>query len=403
VSTYNKLSTFNDFTIKGKINWIDKNPIHINKFNYRLSQYAPSIVAAIDFTVSDEQMLEFKKIESLQIKDRIIEVWFEPELYNKELNRNFFPGPYKLCIVNYTYIKAGISDYEIQYENFAPIKLIRLECIDPIFYQMTIQQKFKSFGETSTSNVVNKILSDYQIKNKYIEDTGYKFKWLQTQITDYEMIRSLLPYSKSTSGNLLYHFIMFNEEAYFKSITNTKLSDYNIIIDINNAISIDYQTTDMKPLIEKFGGITSLQAINSGYTNFQSVTPDKMNRQNYIKNRKDVNQHSSNYVNFINHAIDYQELEKIYISNLRQRLHTFSRIVTLETAAIPDLTPFKSIELISQYKGNIKELDGLFYIADIEYNYISLQNATNNATMTLYLISEVDSYGMNEPEGMSNK
>ena len=159
----------------------------------------------------------------------------------------------------------------------------------------------------------------------------------------------------------------------------------------------------MKPLIEKFGGITSLQAINSGYTNFQSVTPDKMNRQNYIKNRKDVNQHSSNYVNFINHAIDYQELEKIYISNLRQRLHTFSRIVTLETAAIPDLTPFKSIELISQYKGNIKELDGLFYIADIEYNYISLQNATNNATMTLYLISEVDSYGMNEPEGMSNK
>lgn len=399
------LQPYSDFEIKGKLSWYESkdSSFYVKQFNYKLTQYAPSVYAEIYFTLPDDEFMEFKQIDSLAIKDRIVEVWFEPELYNAITNKSYFPGPFKFCVVNYSYIKTGaVTDYELRGSDLNFVKIIKLECVDPVFYQMTLQDKIRSFGKTTVSEVTEKILKENGAKIKRIDGTSYAFPWLQTQITDYEMIRSMLPYAKSSEGNLVYHLLLFNEEAYFCPISNSEVSDFKTVIDMDKTIDASVVSYDQKVIIEKYGS-REMKAINSGHYNFNAATPEKMNKQSYVGGRSGLKQHADVGLRYINGALDDEELSKIYVSNLRQRIHTFSRILNINTLSIPEITPFHCVELISQENGDTKEMDGLYYVGAVDYRFSNSNVGLLPNTMSLYLFSEVDSKGAESPEGSAIK
>ena len=64
------------------------------------------------------------------------------------------------------------------------------------------------------SDCVNYILTQHNAKAKHIDKTTVSFNWLQSNMTDYEFIRSVLAYC-NPSG---YHFYCNNEEGFFKPI-----------------------------------------------------------------------------------------------------------------------------------------------------------------------------------------
>jgi len=92
-------------------------------------------------------------------------------------------------------------------------------------------------------------------------------------------------------------------------------------------------------------------------------------------------------------------LQKIYVSNLRHRVYTFGKLVDTLAEIIPELTPLNCIEILSQKDGKTKDLDGLYYIASITYSYGMTNMHPYQPHMHMILCSELDSEGMENPEG----
>ena len=79
-----------------------------------------------------------------------------------------------------------------------------------LYLEMTQNDRMESYGKVEISKIINKIVSRNGGKMKLNVNTDYPFYWLQTQMTDYEMIRSLLPYARSGSKELNYVFFLYN-------------------------------------------------------------------------------------------------------------------------------------------------------------------------------------------------
>jgi len=397
---YNIVQYFDYFITRARLSWFNHNPVVVKSFSYNLSQYTPSVYAEILLMINADYFEDFKNIEKLPIKDRIVEVWFEDELYSLKHNNKFFSGPFRFCVINYEVTKFQITEMDIEYSDINSGKLISLKCVDPVFYVMQLDEKYESYGKTTISEIVNKLVSRNGGKVNRIEPTSYSYNWLQAQLTDYEMIRSLLPYAKSTSGDLLYTFFMFNEEAYFAPITQSLKTPYTVKLDmIKNSKEIVY-STDFKSLIEKYGSKEHLLHFNRGYNDFKSFTPDSMTRQSYLNSKSSIRkQHKGFASQYITGSIDEEELQKIYISNLRHRVYTFGKLVDTFAEIIPELTPLNCLEIISQEDGKTKDLDGLYYIASVTYNYGMTNVHPYQPYMHMVLCSELDSEGMESPEG----
>ncbi|MDD3049451.1 MAG: hypothetical protein PHQ89_05785, partial [Bacilli bacterium] len=90
-------------------------------------------------------------------------------------------------------------------------------------------------------------------------------------------------------------------------------------------------------------------------------------------------------------------------NNLRHRIHTFSRILSISSSAIPDLLPIDTIKLSHVVRGEDKALGGLYYIGSITYNYpgISGTSAAYHITpkMKILLLSELDAFSNKGKEG----
>ncbi|HOB26243.1 MAG TPA: hypothetical protein PKG93_03765 [Bacilli bacterium] len=485
----NIVEYFDYFITKANLSWYNHNPVVVKTFSYHLSQYTPSVYAEILLIINSDYFEDFKNIENFSIKDRIIEVWFENELYSLKHNSKFFSGPFKFCVVNYEVVNFDITEMDIEYSDINSGKLINLKCVDPVFYNMQLSEKFESYGKTSISEIVRKIVSRNGGKINKLVPTDFDYNWLQTQLTDYEMIRSMLPYARSTNGELLYNFFMFNNEAYFAPITQSLKTPYLIKLDmIKNSKELVY-ITDFKSLIEKYGSRDNLIHFNRGYNNFKGFKPDSMPKQSYIGlrpkkkgfgglgdllggftdfgnisnlmggfsglnlisqeliNKSDLLDITPNYTDiiqdysnldlenleslkqnisdlvpnqdafnpkarisdkkqhkglasqYITSSIDEEELQEIYISNLRHRVYTFGKLVDTFAEIIPELTPLNCVEIISQENGKAKDLNGIYYIASITYSYGMTNTHPYQPYMHMVLCSELDSKGMENPEG----
>lgn len=393
-------SAFRPYTLKAKISGYKNNPVLVKAYSYTLTQYTPSVYADICFFINDDDFLDFKDIDKLKIEDRIIEIWFESELYHETLKKSFNSGPFKYCIIKYNYTNGGINDVDTDYKGYKPTKMVTLKCVDPVFYKMSLDENIKSFGKVSSSEVVKKLISSNGGTAKTVIDTSYNYRWLQTSITDYEMIRSLLPYSKSSNGELLYTFYMFNKEAYFAPISTGKINPTKInLSELDNGSFNNYKTSDLKLLIEKYGSLDSLMIYDAGYSDFKLTKATAMNSEAYASNLNAMNQHKGVAKKYIRTSIDDKTLEQIYLSNIRHRIHTFSRLLSINMPALPELDPISCVEIIRQKDGQIKDLDGIYYIASVTYTYGMTQIYPIQPTMSLLLCSELDAKGSVSAEG----
>jgi len=393
------LSTYKDFKTKIRFSWMLDKSYLVKQFTYSLSQYMPSIYAEIVLVLDSNKFLEFKNIDQLKIQDRLIDIWFEPELYNIKLKKKFFSGPFQFVVVQYEFAQCQIADMDLEYENINDTKVILLRCIDPTFYKMTLDQRVTSYGKVNISSVIKKIAARNGAKIKKLVDTDFAFNWLQTQYTDYEMIRFLLPYSRSTDGEDMYTFFMMNNELYFAPISANKKYPIRFKLDMIKNLDGTYQTSDMKAIIEKYGSKDSLYSFHHGFSNFESVNPKPMATQSFISNKSYNKQHTGVATRYIDSIIEEKTLQEIYISNLRHRIHTFSRLLTFKAEAIPEITPISCIEIISESNGKTKELDGIYYVASVKYTFGMTNTYPDLPYMDLYLCSELDSKGLANPEG----
>ena len=395
----NAVSTYREFKTKIKLSWMPDKSYSVKQFTYHLSQYTPSVYAEIILVLDSNKFADFKDIDQLKIQDRLVDVWFEPELYHARLKQKYFPGPFQFVVVQYEFTQSPVGEMDLEYSNINDAKAILLRCVDPTYYKMTLDQKMTSYGQTTISSVVKTIVTRNGAKIKNVVDTDFAHRWLHTQYTDYEMIRSLLPYSRSTSGEDMYTFFMLNNEAYFAPISTNKKYPIRIKLDTTKNLDASYQTSDMKPLIERYGSKDSLYSMHHGFSNFENVNPKSMQTQSYISDKNPGKQHVGVATRYINTGFEEKTLQEIYISNLRHRMHTFSRLITFRSEAIPEITPMHCIEILSESNGKVKELDGIFYVAAIKYVFGMTHRHPGSPYMDLCLCSELDSKGAADPEG----
>lgn len=392
-------SEFRNYTLKAKITGYVNNPIQVKFYTYTLSQYSPSVYAEIYFYINEEDFLDFKKIDQLKIENRIIELWYEPELYHERLNINYNSGPFKFCIIQYEHTNTAPNIEDTQYRNMDITRLVKLKCIDPVLYKMTLDEKMASFGETSISEIVRTIVTTNGGKIKTNIGTSYKYRWLQLSMTDYNMIRSMLPYAKSTAGDLSYTFFMFNKEAIFAPINHGKVSPVQIVLDESIGVVSRYSSTDLKAVIENLGSEESLMMYDSGYEDDELVKPDKIKTEAYRSDLPANKQHIGVAKKFVRSSITDKNLRKIYMSNIRHRVHSFSKIIKISVPVIPELTPVDCVELIKQKDGQIQDLDGIYYILEINYTYGAAAVSSGQIAMHLTLCSELDMLGYEKAEG----
>lgn len=392
---------FKDYKLKCKLNWYDNDnkALPVKMFTYQLTQYTPSVYAEITIILPSDKLIEFKTIENLDLKNRKVEIWFEEELYYFHINKSFFPGPFKFSVITYSVETLGLTHMEGPTKDLVDAKIIKLKCIDSVFYNMTLNENFASFGKTTISSVVNKLVSNNGGKAKKIVNTDHAFIWLQTAMTDYNMIRSLLPYSRSSSGGLMYNFFMFNEECYFAPISEGKKKAVRLSIDNIKSNFHIIKNEDYKFIIEQYGNADSFYCSSKGFDNFEQTKPTKMSKMAYDEKNKGNKQHQGIATKYISTALDDKRLHEIYISNVRHRIFTFSKILYLNTEAYPDLTPIDSVEIVNESAGQKKAYDGIYYIASIKYIYGESPSRPMKPQMELVLCSETDITGIENPEG----
>ena len=395
-------STYANFETKVRFSWYSKEPFFVKMYSYTLTQYTSSVYAELIVIIDEKKFKEFKNIDKFSIPQRNIQVWFEPELKHKKLNRNFPSGPFNYCVVQYEIMNTPVTEHDLIYSNYNSAKVVRLMCVDLAFYKMTQNDRMESYGKVEISKIINKIVSRNGGKMKLNINTDYPFYWLQTQMTDYEMIRSLLPYARSSSKELNYVFFLYNNEAYFSPIGYNRKAPIRIKADTVKSWFDQYESSDLKLLIEKFGDKNQMYSTHHGFENFENVKPTKMGMEAYSSNNKNQRKQHAGETNtiFVNTGIEDKTLQEIYVSNLRQRIHTFSRLLSFKSDPIPGITPAHCLEIISETgKGEVKELDGIYYVMSITYEFGMTNTYPFAPVMQLHLCTETDSVGKESPEG----
>ncbi len=389
---------FKPYEIKATLSWYNKNPVHVYNFSYSLTQYTPSIYSDVVVIFNNEDFNEFKKIDRLDIADRKIEVIFIPELYSNYTKTKYYPGPYKFVVLQYS-VSEEPNHYRSDFTKYETSKKVILRCVDPVFYNMSLNKKYKSYKNMKASDVVNKIVTENGGKIKLLVNTDYKYTWLQPQMTDYTMIRSLLPYSRADNKDILYTFFMLNEECYYAPISHGKKEPTSIALERHNEKHNFDISFDLKLLIEKFGAKDSLELYHHGYSNYENKKPEKMNVQSHGGNTKGVKQHPKQSIMMLENVFEDKTLQEIFISNLRHRIHTFSRILKLSIPAIPDLKPIDIIELVHDVGGILLPFDNLYYIISVSYSYPMNNASFQIPMMHLYLSTDLDIRSTMNPEG----
>lgn len=389
-------SGYSDFKIKAKFSWYSKT-VTVRYFSYMLAQYLPTVYAVLFIYIDKLDFNDFKAIDNLPLANRRVELWFEPSLQHN--NKEYFSGNYKFICTNMDYQNAGLVDMVVD-ENTKPGAgyFITLHCIDRVYYNMTLNKKYNGFPNQNISSVIRKITTDNGGTIGEIIETDYKYNWIQAQMTDADMIRSLLPYARSTNNELLYDITFFNEKCYFVPVTHGFNTSEKIIIDFDKANTVNYNISDNKSAIERYTSVDNLYCINHGYDNFEYVKADKISKQAYIANKNIPKQHSGVGTQYINTAFEDKTLQAIYSANLRQRMLMFNVMLEMSISAIPDIMCYNVIEMINQIKGTRQVLDNLYYIIAIKYEYYNL-NTPKTPVMHLCLSSEFDYSGTESAEG----
>ena len=229
----------------------------VAEFKYSLTQYSPSVYATIACYIHESYLEKFSDIEKLPIEQRKVEINCLPELFRCGDNKKMFSGPWKFIVMNYriTPRQVHLNTAYGQNPESDAIKggnhyLVELQCLDKVFYKMSINEKYKSYPGKISDNI-SKIISENGGKPQITSTVG-EYDWNQTRETDYTFIRRMLPYAKDGSGNVGFAFYCYNEEGFFKPIDESKKNPTKIFVGNNPTIVDNKRSQTIKSLIESF-------------------------------------------------------------------------------------------------------------------------------------------------------
>ena len=172
-----------------------------------------------------------------------------------------------------------------------------------------------------------------------------------------------------------------------------------LLLDMEQNKEKCYSNSDLKHLIELYGSKDNLKSVHHGFSNFENVSPTSMTTQSYLTNKASGKQHEGKATRYVNTAFEDKKLQEIYISNLRQRVHTFSRLLYVTSEALPEITPINCMEIVNNHNSEPGYVDGLYYVASVKYNFGMSQRHPITPSMELCLCTEIDNNGMTSPEG----
>ena len=250
------IAEYSYFKTKTKLSWMSSNPHNIYSFNYTLTQYTPSVFAKILIAIKKDDYEDFCSVKKLPIEKRYLEIWVENELYNEQAQKSLFSGPWKFVMLDFRCVQIYASEIATDLDDFAETVIVEASCVDRVFYKMTLEHKSRSFGKIKISDLVTQLVTENGGTVKTLVETDYSYRWLQSKMTDYEMIRSLIPFSRSSDNDLVYHFFMYNEKAYFAPIGSDSLIKNKYLLKFEPMTPTSHaELSDF--IVEKINGVGS--------------------------------------------------------------------------------------------------------------------------------------------------
>lgn len=400
---------YKPFRLFCKLSWAKprdtstKDAFHVASFKYSLALFFPSTYSKLVIMVPTEQKKDIIECKKLDPLERKVSVFTIPDIEMLDGDRKLFSGPWNFMLYDFKEydttrsmtILNSIPDSTIA-QNYT---LFSMDLVDPLFYSLyRSTSNSRSFGNIIVSDVVSTVISPHG-KIKLLEKTKEKYKWCQSpNISDYNFIRSLLPYSRSIKGNINYHFFCYNEEAYFASIGSEPPIKTNIVLP-NETKSESYKAVSGELIAERFISEKNVHIMDSGFV-------EKPENKNPVKDNLNTNNggiYKSESSTLIRTAIEDPILQEIYVSNLRKRTMMTNRCISTYNSVITDYTPLSMIQVINNNDDQRNVNDGNYYIMFIENNFGYNEAYPYIPYCRLAICSESDIVGREENNNSNNK
>lgn len=354
------------------LSW-DPKPRMVHTFTHTLAQYLPSSYAEISFVYPKKDISKFLEIEKTPIVERAVLVscitdGYGPNtIYDKALKTKIFGGPWKLVCMHYNTNPAPAS---MMMDEIDPTPeesyVITMKCVDRVWYSMTQEEKFGVFSRRQYKSIhdcVEYILDQHKASKKEIEKTNVSFNWLQSKMTDYEFIRSVLAYCNPPG----FHFFCNNETGYFKPI--------GIDGCIPGEIEINLQGRNVDSLVSIINK-HYLEKISDGpiVVPFGEGLNDNTHHERMAVPMGGPGK-SSGGQRYIPLSIDSPAIKEAFSANVNFRTRMFGRVAKLKTFLLTDYTPLNTIKVVNNAKDKYPNF------ASGEYFIISLKHIIGfNAT-----------------------
>lgn len=357
------LERYKIFRTYASLSW-DTKPRIVYKFSHTLTQYLPSAYAEIYMSYPKSEINTFLKIEEIPIVSRALTVscitdGFGPNtLYNNFEHRRLFGGPWRLIVNDYQVVpmpQTMLADEN----NPEPTEsyLVILKCVDRVWYSMTQEEKFGVYSRRqfqSISDCVRQILKTHQARGMEVDDTTVSFNWLQSKMTDYEFIRSVLAYCNPPG----FHFFCNNEVGYFKPI-GTVGSAGTINVDIRGTQVDTLMTTINKQYLEKVSDGAVIVPYGEGLNDSAHVQ-----REAVPMGGAGTEGGGKKYIKF---SIDNEAIKQAFSANVSFRTRMFGRITKLKTTLMTDFNPLYTLHLANNAPDKYPSLSsGDYYIVSIK-------------------------------------
>lgn len=400
---------YKPFRLFSKLSWTkpkNTEAFHVVSFKYSLALCFPSVYSKLVIMVPAEQKKEIIECKKLDPLDRKVSVFSIPEIEMLDGSAKLFSGPWNFMLYDfkeYDTTRSMSMIYSlpdrIQPKNYT---LFSMDLIDPLFYSLyRSTSNSRSFGNIKISDVVSTVISPHG-KIKLLEKTKEKYKWCQApNISDYNFIRSLLPYSRSDKGNINYHFFCYNQEAYFASIGSEPPLKTRIVLP-NETRSESYKAVSGELIAERFISEKNVHIMDSGFVE----KPENKNPKKDNLNTNNGGIYKSDSSTLIRTAIEDPVLQEIYVSNLRKRTMMINRCISTYNSVITDYTPLSMIQVINNNEDQRNVNDGNYYIMFLENNFGYNESYPYIAYCRLAMCSESDIVGResnNDNNGKGNR
>jgi len=375
---------YSKFLTYCSLSW-DSKPRMVHNFTHTLTQYTPSCFAELAVVYPKSEINNFLKIEQIPIISRALNVscitdGFGPNvIYDRYDNTKLFGGPWRLICNNYTINPMPPSTFAIEGDP-KPTEsyLVVMQCVDRVWYSMTQEEKVGVFSTKkykSISDCVKYILDLHKARSSEIENSTTEFNWLQSKMTDYEFIRSVLAYTNPPG----FHFYCNNEVGYFKTIGSAGCYNGEINIDIRGLETNNIVSIINKHFLEKISDGPIIIPYGEGLNDSEHQERDAA-----PMGGSGLSSGGKRYIKF---SIDNEAIKQAFSANVNFRTRMFGRVVKLKTVLMTDITPLHTIKVANNAPDKYPTVcSGEYYVVSVK-NVIGVNSNTPFVPHTYLVLS----------------